>query len=74
LECSSTPRECASYAGALDGQIELVAGAFSSNPEKAKRSGEDFFLDPRRVYPDYQTMAQAEAGLPSDNASILSRS
>ena len=52
-------------AARLDGEIELVAGAFSSNPEKAKRSGEDFFLDPRRVYPDYQTMAQAETRLPA---------
>ena len=33
-------------AARLDGEIELVAGAFSSDPEKAKRSGEDFFLDP----------------------------
>ena len=30
----------------LDGKIELVAGAFSSDPEKSKLSGEDFFLDP----------------------------
>jgi predicted dehydrogenase len=52
-------------AARLDGEIELVAGAFSSNPEKAKRSGEDFFLDPWRVYPDYQTMAQAETRLPA---------
>ena len=29
----------------LDGKIELVAGAFSSNPEKAKLSGEDLLLD-----------------------------
>ena len=28
-------------AAALDGKIELVAGAFSSNPEKSKLSGED---------------------------------
>jgi hypothetical protein len=33
----------------LDGKIELVAGAFSSNPEKAKLSGEDLLLDPQRV-------------------------
>lgn len=51
-------------AAALDGQIELVAGAFSSNPEKSKQSGEDFFLDPARVYGDYQEMARAEAALP----------
>ena len=32
-------------AARLDGEIELVAGAFSSDPEKAKRSGEDLSLD-----------------------------
>ena len=45
----------------LDGKIELVAGAFSSNPEKSKLSGEDFFLDPSRVYGSYEEMALAEA-------------
>jgi len=29
----------------IDGQIELVCGAFSSNPEKSKLSGQDFYLD-----------------------------
>ena len=48
----------------LDGKIELVAGAFSSNPEKSKLSGEDLFLDPKRVYADYRTMAAEEAKLP----------
>jgi predicted dehydrogenase len=48
----------------LDGKIELVAGAFSSNPEKSKLSGEDLWLDPRRVYPDYQTMIERELRLP----------
>jgi predicted dehydrogenase len=45
----------------LDGQIELVAGAFSSSPEKSKLSGEDFFLDPERVYGSYQEMAERES-------------
>jgi predicted dehydrogenase len=45
----------------LDGKIELVAGAFSSSPEKSKLSGEDFFLDPERVYESYQEMAEKEA-------------
>ena len=48
----------------LDGKIELVAGCFSSNPEKSKLSGEDFFLDPSRVYSSYEEMAKAEAALP----------
>ncbi|NJM37771.1 MAG: Gfo/Idh/MocA family oxidoreductase [Akkermansiaceae bacterium] len=50
----------------LDGKIELVAGCFSSNPEKSKLSGEDLFLDPSRVYSSYEEMAKAEAALPAD--------
>ena len=49
-------------AASLDGKIELVAGAFSSDPEKSKLSGEDFFLDSERVYGSYEEMANAEAG------------
>ena len=45
----------------LDGKIELVAGAFSSSPEKSKLSGEDFFLNPDRVYGSYQEMAEKES-------------
>ena len=45
----------------LDGKIELVAGCFSSDPEKSRLSGEDFFLDPTRVYSSYQEMAEKEA-------------
>ncbi|MGB9275707.1 MAG: Gfo/Idh/MocA family oxidoreductase [Terrimicrobiaceae bacterium] len=48
----------------LDGRIDLVAGAFSSNPEKSKLSGEDLFLDSKRVYTDYRVMAAEEARLP----------
>ena len=53
-------------AAALDGRIELVAGAFSSDPEKAKLSGEDLYLDPARVYASYAEMAEKEAALPED--------
>ncbi|MBP6600412.1 MAG: Gfo/Idh/MocA family oxidoreductase [Verrucomicrobiales bacterium] len=45
----------------LDGKIELVAGCFSSDLEKSRLSGEDFFLDPTRVYSSYQEMAEKEA-------------
>lgn len=48
----------------LDGKIELVAGCFSSDAEKSRLSGEDFFIDPSRVYDSYETMATAEAALP----------
>jgi predicted dehydrogenase len=49
----------------LDGKIDLLAGAFSSNPERSKLSGEDLLLDPSRVYPDYQTMIERELQLPA---------
>lgn len=48
----------------LDGKIELVAGCFSSNAEKSKLSGEDFFLDPARVYTSFEDMAAKEGALP----------
>jgi predicted dehydrogenase len=61
----------------LDGKIELVAGCFSSNPEKSKLSGEDFFLDPSRVYSSHAEMAKVEGALPPgeriDFVSIVTR-
>lgn len=51
-------------AAALDGQIELVCGAFSSDPEKSKASGEDFYLAPERVYTSYEEMILREKALP----------
>jgi predicted dehydrogenase len=53
-------------AAALDGQIELVCGAFSSNAEKSKLSGEDFYLDPSRVYGSYTEMIEEEKKLSED--------
>ena len=48
----------------LDGEIELVCGAFSSNPERSARSGAALYLPADRVYGDYHTMMTAEAALP----------
>lgn len=53
-------------AAAIDQQIELVCGAFSSNPEKSRLSGEDFHLDPSRVYGSYAEMIETEKSLPED--------
>ena len=50
----------------IDGQIELVAGAFSSDAEKSKASGADFFLAPERVYASYAELVAKEAALPAD--------
>ncbi|GIV58227.1 MAG: oxidoreductase [Rhodothermaceae bacterium] len=53
-------------AAALDGMMELVAGAFSSNPEKSRQMGAELLLDPRRVYGSYQEMVEREAALPAE--------
>ncbi len=51
-------------AAALDGQIELVCGAFSSNPKKSKLSGADLYLPDNRVYGTYKEMIEKESKLP----------
>ena len=48
-------------AAQMDGQAELVAGAFSSDPDRSRASGEDLFLDPARVYGSFAEMAEAES-------------
>lgn len=53
-------------AARLDGQIELVCGAFSRDPENSARTGAALGLDPSRCYDSYQTMMAAEAALPED--------
>lgn len=61
--------------GALIGQVhangarlsnrwEIVAGALSSDPERARRSGAAWMLQPDRVYSDYAEMARREAARP----------
>ena len=52
-------------AAQMDGQAELVAGAFSSDPDRSRASGEDLFLDPARVYGSFAEMAEAEAKKPA---------
>jgi predicted dehydrogenase len=53
-------------AAALDGEMELVAGAFSSSPEKSRQQGAELFLHSNRVYGSYQEMAEKESRLPKD--------
>jgi predicted dehydrogenase len=52
-------------AARMDGQAELVAGAFSSDAARSRASGADLHLDPARVYGSYQEMARAEAKRPA---------
>jgi predicted dehydrogenase len=51
-------------AAAIDQQIELVCGAFSSDPERSRASGGDLFLPPNRCYGTFEEMIKAEARLP----------
>lgn len=53
-------------AAALDGKMELIAGAFSSNPEKSREMGGRLHLDSDRVYDSYEEMAEKEAALPEN--------
>ena len=50
-------------AARLDDRFDLVAGALSSNPEKARASGAELGLAGDRVYDDFKTMAIREARL-----------
>ncbi len=50
----------------LDGEIELVCGAFSSSPEKSKATGDALYLNPHRVYGSFEEMIKKEKELPGD--------
>jgi predicted dehydrogenase len=51
-------------AATLDGQAEFVCGAFSADPVKSKKSGQELYLAPERVYGDYREMVAKESALP----------
>jgi predicted dehydrogenase len=53
-------------AAGLDGEIELVCGAFSSDPEQSKIAGASLYLDPQRTYASYAEMIETEKELPAD--------
>jgi predicted dehydrogenase len=50
-------------AARLDGRWELAAGALSSDPERARVSGEDLLLPFARVYTGFKEMAERERSL-----------
>lgn len=50
----------------LDGQIELVCGAFSSNAERSAASGRALYLPSERCYASYAEMFEKEKALPED--------
>src|SRR3989449_9070268 len=55
----------------MDGQYELVAGALSSDAQRAKESGAELRLAPDRVYTSFSEMAAAEAKR-SDGIEVVS--
>jgi predicted dehydrogenase len=55
-------------AAELDGQVEVVAGAMSSDAERAQASAQAWYLT--RSYPDFALMARTEAGL-SDGIDLV---
>ncbi|GAB3291898.1 Gfo/Idh/MocA family oxidoreductase [Parahaliea aestuarii] len=53
-------------AAALDGQVELVCGSFSSDAERSARSGAALGLPAARCYADFASMMRSEAALPAE--------
>ncbi|MBN1402711.1 MAG: Gfo/Idh/MocA family oxidoreductase, partial [Anaerolineae bacterium] len=51
-------------AAQLDGAVQLVAGAFSSTPEKSKASARDLYVPEARAYGTWQEMLEQESRLP----------
>ena len=48
-------------AAVLDNRAELVAGALSADPERAKASAPDYGIAPERAYASYQEMIETES-------------
>ena len=54
-------------AAELDGRIELVCGAFSSDPSRSKRFGQELYdLPPNRSYGTFNEMVTQELRLPTE--------
>jgi len=48
----------------MDGQAELVCGAFNTDPQKSRESGKSLYLPEERSYGSYQEMLEKERNLP----------
>lgn len=53
-----------SIAACLDNRAEVVAGAFSSNPDRSKASAGDYDVSEDRAYGSYEEMFEKEAAKP----------
>lgn len=50
---------------------EVVAGALSSDPERARERGAEWFLPPERCYASFEEMARAEATRPDGVDAVM---
>ncbi len=50
---------------------DVVAGALSSDPARAKDRGAQWYLDPQRCYASFERMAQAEASRPDGVDAVM---
>jgi predicted dehydrogenase len=57
-------------AAELDGQIELVAGAFSSDARRSLEAATRYGIAPSRAYPDYEALLERERCRP-DSADLI---
>ena len=55
-----------SIAACLDNRATVMAGALSSNAERAKASAPDYDIAAERAYGSYQEMFEKEKALPAD--------
>ena len=53
-------------AARMDGDYELVAGAFSSKPEKCLETARELGIEEGRAYPSWSAMLEGELALPAD--------
>lgn len=51
-------------AALMEGEVELVCGCFSINPEISRSSGRSYYLPDNRIYDSWQEMLECEAALP----------
>ncbi len=59
-------------AAVLDNRAALVAGALSSNPERAKASAPDYAIPDDRAYGSYQELLEAEKARDDDGVDFVS--
>ncbi len=58
-------------AARLSDRWEVVAGALSSDPDKARARGADWYLAPERCYSSFAEMAEAEAARPDGVDAVM---